>query len=101
MREDQIEDYIAELNMIERLENIRMSDENVYTTLSNHKEDKPVSNSPTCWGTLQDEEFVPAFTSVPKVPSGIYEVVWNRQLNQHTLKKQHRYLKRHSKLLGS
>ena len=87
MREDQIEDYIAELNMIERLENIRIP-EDTYNTASAYDEDRPVSKSPTCWGTLQDEEFVPAFTSVPKVPSGIYEVVWNRQLNQHTLKKQ-------------
>ena len=87
MREDQIDDYIAELNMIERLEDIRMSNENVYVVRDPNEEPK-VSNSPTCWGTLQDEEFSPAFTSVPKVPAGIYEIVWNRQLSQHTLKKQ-------------
>jgi chromosomal replication initiation ATPase DnaA len=46
------------------------------------------SASPACWGKLQDEEFVPAFESVDKVPSGIYEIVWNRQLSQHTIKKQ-------------
>ena len=86
MREDQIEDYIRDLNMIEEMENmvIPKNEYNEYL----EEENKPISNSPTCWGTLQDEEFVPAFTSVPKVPSGIYEVVWNRQLNQHTLKKQ-------------
>jgi predicted AAA+ superfamily ATPase len=81
MREDQIDDYIAELNMIEEMEN-------TYIRTYRHDEEKPVSNSPTCWGTLQDEEFTPAFTSVPKVPAGIYEVIWNRQLSQHTLKKQ-------------
>jgi chromosomal replication initiation ATPase DnaA len=86
MREDQIDDYIEELKMIESLENIRIP--NDYIETNSYDNDKIVTNSPTCWGTLQDEEFVPAFKSVPKVPSGIYEVVWNRQLNQHTLKKQ-------------
>ena len=57
MREDQIDDYIAELNMIERLENIRMSDENVYAVHDPNEEHK-VSNSPTCWGVLQDEEII-------------------------------------------
>ena len=46
------------------------------------------SATPTCWGTLPDEEFVPAFKSVDKVPAGIYEIVYNRSLNQHTIKKQ-------------
>ena len=32
MREDQIEDYIAELNMIEQLENMRIPDNDSYTT---------------------------------------------------------------------
>jgi predicted AAA+ superfamily ATPase len=81
MKDYELEDYIEDLKMIEMTENS-------YIRTPHNEEDKPVSNSPTCWGTLQDEEFVPAFTSVPKVPSGIYEVVWNRQLNQHTLKKQ-------------
>jgi chromosomal replication initiation ATPase DnaA len=86
MREDQIEEYIEELQMIESLENISIPKD--YIETNSYDDDKIVTNSPTCWGTLQDEEFVPAFKSVPKVPSGIYEVVWNRQLNQHTLKKQ-------------
>ena len=46
------------------------------------------SATPTCWGTLPDEEFTPAFKSVDKVPAGIYEIVYNRSLNQHTIKKQ-------------
>jgi AAA+ superfamily predicted ATPase len=52
------------------------------------KPENTSSATPTCWGTLQDEEFVPAFKSVDKVPAGIYEIVWNRSLSQHTLKKQ-------------
>jgi predicted AAA+ superfamily ATPase len=81
MKDYELEDYIEELKTIENMEN-------AYIRTPRNEEDKPVSNSPTCWGTLQDEEFTPAFTSVPKVPAGIYEVIWNRQLSQHTLKKQ-------------
>ena len=87
MKDYELEDYIADLKI--ELDEVNMdTPRNEYIRTKRHEEEKPVSNSPTCWGTLQDEEFVPAFTSVPKVPSGIYEVVWNRQLNQHTLKKQ-------------
>ena len=87
MKDYELEDYIADLKI--ELDEVNMdTPRNEYIRTNRHEEEKPVSNSPTCWGTLQDEEFVPAFTSVPKVPSGIYEVVWNRQLNQHTLKKQ-------------
>ena len=55
---------------------------------NNDKSQSTNSTTPTCWGTLQDEEFVPAFKSVDKVPAGIYEIVWNRSLSQHTIKKQ-------------
>jgi predicted AAA+ superfamily ATPase len=87
MKDYELEDYIADLKI--ELDEAEMDlPRNEYIRTYRHDEDKPVSNSPTCWGTLQDEEFTPAFTSVPKVPAGIYEVVWNRQLSQHTLKKQ-------------
>jgi predicted AAA+ superfamily ATPase len=87
MKDYELEDYIADLKI--ELDDAEMdTPRNEYIRTHRHNEDKPVSNSPTCWGTLQDEEFTPAFTSVPKVPAGIYEVVWNRQLSQHTLKKQ-------------
>jgi len=87
MKDYELEDYIADLKI--ELDDAEMeTPRNEYIRTHRHNEDKPVSNSPTCWGTLQDEEFTPAFTSVPKVPAGIYEVVWNRQLNQNTLKKQ-------------
>ena len=52
------------------------------------REESSKSATPTCWGTLPDEEFTPAFKSVDKVPAGIYEIVWNRSLSQHTIKKQ-------------
>ena len=87
MKDYELEDYIADLKI--ELDDAEMDlPRNEYIRTNRHEEEKPVSNSPTCWGTLQDEEFTPAFTSVSKVPAGIYEVVWNRQLNQHTLKKQ-------------
>jgi predicted AAA+ superfamily ATPase len=87
MKDYELEDYIADLKI--ELDDVNMdTPRNEYIDRTSYDEDKPVSNSPTCWGTLQDEEFSPAFTSVSKVPAGIYEIVWNRQLTQHTLKKQ-------------
>jgi predicted AAA+ superfamily ATPase len=87
MKDYELENYIADLKI--ELDEVNMdTPRNEYIDRVSYDEDKPVSNSPTCWGTLQDEEFSPAFTSVPKVPAGIYEIVWNRQLSQHTLKKQ-------------
>ncbi len=99
MKDYELEDYIADLKI--ELDDAEMeTPRNEYIRTHRHNEDKPVSNSPTCWGTLQDEEFTPAFTSVPKVPAGIYEVVWNRQLNQNTLKKQpHPHLRQETKKL--
>jgi predicted AAA+ superfamily ATPase len=87
MKDYELENYIADLKI--ELDEVNMdTPRNEYIDRTSYDEDKPVSNSPTCWGTLQDEEFSPAFTSVSKVPAGIYEIVWNRQLSQHTLKKQ-------------
>jgi DNA replication protein DnaC len=61
----------------------------IETTSGNEKvDDKINSATPTCWGTLQDEEFVPSFKSVDQVPSGIYELQYNRNVSQITLKKQ-------------
>jgi hypothetical protein len=45
-------------------------------------------DSPTCWGHLKDDEFSPSYTTLPKVPAGVYEFTWNSQLQTHTLKKQ-------------
>ena len=58
------------------------------TIFRRNNKTKTNSSTPTCWGTLQDEEFVSAFKSVDKVPAGIYEIIWNRSLSQHTIKKQ-------------
>ena len=58
------------------------------TSGNDQVDNKINSATPTCWGTLQDEEFVPAFKSVDQVPSGIYELQYNRNVSQITLKKQ-------------
>ena len=79
MSEDKLDGYIKELKMNEYLEIPR--DEYLETI------EPVISASPTCWGTLPDEEFMPAFESVPQVPAGIYEIKWNRDAQKHTLKK--------------
>lgn len=87
MREEQIEGYLEYLDEIDGIEVTETTYENV---IRHTYKEKSESNSatPNCWGTLPDDEYVPAFTSVPKVPSGIYEVKWNRDVVKHTLKKQ-------------
>ncbi len=85
--EKRLEEMIAELETLSHTEYHDTTElSNGYIETTNHESSS--SATPTCWGTLQDEEFVPAFKSVYKVPSGIYEIVWNRQLSQHTIKKQ-------------
>jgi len=86
LREDQIDDYIQELAMVDEMENMTIPKEEYNDYLKS--EEAVTSVSPTCWGTLPDEEFMPAFESVPQVPAGIYEMKWNREVQKHTLKKQ-------------
>jgi hypothetical protein len=55
MKDYELEDYIADLKI--ELDEVEMdTPRNEYIRSHRHDEDKPVSNSPTCWGTLQDEE---------------------------------------------
>ena len=76
--------------MIEDLATQMDSDlEEIERTSGNEQVDNKLNSAtPTCWGTLQDEEFVPSFKSVDQVPSGIYELQYNRNVSQITLKKQ-------------
>ena len=81
---------LKELLAMEDLEMMTLTEEQ-YDALPHNeviKSENINSATPTCWGTLPDEEFTPAFKSVDKVPAGIYEIVWNRALSQHTIKKQ-------------
>jgi predicted AAA+ superfamily ATPase len=52
------------------------------------EDEKVDSDIPTCWSMLKDEEFSPSYVTTPQVPAGIYEIVWNHQLQNYTLKKQ-------------
>ena len=84
--EKRLEELMVELNNIEMTEYKSSITLNEY--VHNEKPDNANSATPTCWGTLQDEEFIPAFKSVNKVPAGIYEIMWNRSLSSNTIKKQ-------------
>ena len=89
MTEKELQKIMADLETLEqeeKYETSRLSNEYIQTTSTRHE--SSTSSTPTCWGTLPDEEFTPAFKSVDKVPAGIYEIVWNRSLSQHTIKKQ-------------
>jgi len=87
MMDKELQKIMAELETLEQEEKYESSElSNGYIETTNHE--SSTSATPTCWGTLPDEEFTPAFKSVEKVPAGIYEIVWNRSLSQHTIKKQ-------------
>jgi predicted AAA+ superfamily ATPase len=43
---------------------------------------------PNIWGFLGNEEYMPSNNTVEKIPAGMYELQWNRQYSQITLKKQ-------------
>lgn len=46
------------------------------------------SESPTCWNSLKDDEYLPGFKPVDQVPAGLYEIQWNSNVGTHSLKKQ-------------
>jgi predicted AAA+ superfamily ATPase len=51
-------------------------------------DEKVDTDIPSCWSQLKDEEFLPAYVTTPKVPAGIYEIVWNHSQQTYALKKQ-------------
>jgi len=53
-----------------------------------NKEEKKDLDIPCCWSNLKNDEYAPAYLTVPKVPAGVYEIGWNVNLQTHTLKKQ-------------
>ena len=53
-----------------------------------NEEDKKDLDVPTCWSNLKNDEYAPAYVTVPKVPAGVYEIGWNSSMQTHTLKKQ-------------
>jgi predicted AAA+ superfamily ATPase len=53
-----------------------------------NEEVKKELDIPCCWSNLKNDEYAPAYVSVPEVPAGVYEIAWNSNLGTHTLKKQ-------------
>lgn len=51
-------------------------------------EEKKDLDIPCCWSNLKNDEYAPAYVSVPQVPAGVYEIGWNGNLQTHTLRKQ-------------
>ena len=65
--------------------NNRISEED-YDAMLN--EVTPDLDIPSCWSNLKNDEYAPAYVTVPKVPAGVYEIGWNSNLQSNTLKKQ-------------
>ena len=55
------------------------------TDFDEPKEDLDI---PCRWSNLKNDEYAPAYITATQVPSGVYEIVWNGNLQTHTLKKQ-------------
>lgn len=43
--------------------------------------------TPSKWSPMRDDEFAPAYPTIEKIPSGLYEIKWNSNLQSHVLKK--------------
>jgi AAA+ superfamily predicted ATPase len=50
--------------------------------------EKSNTNSPTCWSSLNNDEFAPAYKTTDLIPAGIYEVDWSSPIGSFILKKQ-------------
>lgn len=46
------------------------------------------TDSPSCWSSLKNDEYIAAYLTAFKVPSGIYEITWNSNLGCNSLVKQ-------------
>ena len=84
MKNRQIKDNIKNL-IIQRMknqyiENLEMEESDDFNKIDTH--------TPTEWSILQNETFAPSYVSIPKVPSGLYEIVWNSSLQSHVMVKQ-------------
>ena len=62
------------------IENLEMEESDDFNKIDTH--------TPTEWSILQNETFAPSYVSIPKVPSGLYEIVWNSSLQSHVMVKQ-------------
>jgi hypothetical protein len=56
--------------------------------LQNPEESRVELDNPSGWSKLKGDEYMAAFPMIEEVPSGLYEIKWNSQVQAHTLVKQ-------------
>jgi hypothetical protein len=66
----------------------RFSEPVIGRVIDFEEDDKIDTDVPSCWSNLKNDEFAPAYLTVPQVPAGIYEIGWNSGLSTYTLRKQ-------------
>jgi chromosomal replication initiation ATPase DnaA len=80
------EEYIEDT--VEYTDDERM-DEPIISAIGKMLVEKEVDGDiPSCWSNLKNNEYAPAYPTVPKVPAGVYEIGWNASLSTYTVKKQ-------------
>ena len=77
------EEYIEET--VEYTDDERMDEPIIRKPVEEEKKDLDI---PSCWSNLKNNEYAPAYQTVPKVPAGVYEIGWNSSLSTYTVKKQ-------------
>jgi predicted AAA+ superfamily ATPase len=77
---DNIKNLIIQRMKNQYIENLDMEESDDFNKIDTH--------TPTEWSILQNETFAPSYVSIPKVPSGLYEIVWNSSLQSHVMVKQ-------------
>jgi chromosomal replication initiation ATPase DnaA len=77
------EEYIEET--VEYTDDERMDEPIISKPVEEEKKDLDI---PSCWSNLKNNEYAPAYQTVPKVPAGVYEIGFNSNLTTYTVKKQ-------------
>ena len=84
------EDNLIEITSDESSRNYNQEDE-ILSLIDEHNYKKDVETRTkkySCWGKMDNEEFYPSYDTIPSIPPGVYEILWNQSLSCHTLKKQ-------------
>jgi energy-coupling factor transporter ATP-binding protein EcfA2 len=74
--------------ILSNLETPNDSYKDIEPPLYGDEEEEVDNDVPSCWSNLKNDEYAPAYVTVPKVPAGVYEIGWNSNMGTHTLKKQ-------------
>ena len=80
------EEYIEET--VEYTGDERIEDPIVGGVIDKEEEQTVDKDVPSCWSSLKNNEYAPAYPTVSKVPAGVYEIGWNSSLSTYTVKKQ-------------